>query len=87
MVTHGSKMVVAVSQSGEICTDSIFKAEPNGFHIQQPSADDYCGMGRSELHQPGQKSLFWPPRCQNVLGERGQQICKLCCGSEEIWLP
>ena len=70
MVTHGSKTVVQISNVEKFVTDSIFKAEPNGFHIQQPSADGYCGMGRSELHQPGQKSLFWPPGCRTFLVRR-----------------
>ena len=70
MVTHGSKMVVQISNVERFVTDSIFKAGLNGFHIQQLSEDDYCGMGRSELHQPGQKSLFWPPGCRMFLVRR-----------------
>ena len=42
----------------------------HGFHMQQLTEDAYCGMGRSELHQPGQKSLFWPPGCRMFLVRR-----------------
>ena len=54
-------------------TDSILKSEPNGFHVQQLTEDDYGGMGRSELHQPGQKSLFWPPGCRMFLVRRASR--------------
>ena len=70
MVTHGSKMVVQISNVERFVTDSIFKAGLNGFHIQQLSEDDYCGMGRSELHQPGQKSLLRPQGQRMLLVRR-----------------
>ncbi|KAJ1078046.1 hypothetical protein K5549_011373 [Capra hircus] len=63
-------MVVQISNVERFVTDSIFKAGLNGFHIQQLSEDDYFTPTRTEI-------IILATRMQNVLGEKGQQICKL----------
>ena len=50
-------MVVQISKKRKFVTDGIFKAELKSF-----SCESWLKMGlKSKLHQPGQKSLSWPP--------------------------
>lgn len=41
---------------------------------------------RSELHQPGQKSLSWLPVHRMLLVRRASGSGN-CCGSEGVWFP
>ena len=54
------KMAVQISKKRNFVADGIFKAELNEFLTQERAEDDYPGV-ESELRQPGQKFLFWPP--------------------------